>query len=121
MLPLLLLLSACAIQQEINITTHPLTEMTYPPSEQVAILSTGTERPYVKLAMLETECQGAVGQEQVLAQMREAARRIGADAIIPQRAATLDEDADSVWLCDYQTFTGGLTGILRAFAIKFKD
>jgi len=96
----------------------------YPPTKSVQILNSIPNRPYEVIAQLET--RESVGQSlpNLLESMREKAKFVGADAIIP-----IEEGREKLqqgfiynpWLGGYQTIVGGQVPILRGYAIVFLD
>ena len=95
----------------------------YPPSQFVAILNEQPSEPYIVIAQLET--RGAVGTSlpQILESMRDEAKTIGADAIIPTEDVSEQQQMGLMynpWLGGYQTLGGGKVPIIRGHAIKYK-
>jgi len=95
----------------------------YPPSQFVAILNEYPSEPYIVIAQLET--RGAIGTSlpQILASMRDEAKTIGADAIIPTEDVSEQQQMGLMynpWLGGYQTLPGGKVPVLRGLAIKYK-
>ena len=95
----------------------------YPPSQFVAILNENPSKPYIVIAQLET--RGAVGTSlpQILESMRDEAKIIGADAIIPTEDVSEQQQMGLMynpWLGGYQTLGGGKVPIIRGHAIKYK-
>jgi len=95
----------------------------YPESQFVAILNENPSEPYIVIAQLET--RGAVGTSlpQILESMRDEAKIIGADAIIPTEDVSEQQQMGLMynpWLGGYQTLGGGKVPIIRGHAIKYK-
>ena len=95
----------------------------YPPSQFVAILNVQPSEPYIVIAQLET--RGAVGTSlpQILSSMRDEAKTIGADAIIPTEDVSERQQMGLMynpWLGGYQTLPGGKVPVIRGHAIKYK-
>lgn len=95
----------------------------YPPSQFVAILYEHPSEPYIVIAQLET--RGAVGTSlpQILQSMRDEAKTIGADAIIPTEDVSEQQQMGLMynpWLGGYQTLPGGKVPVIRGQAIKYK-
>jgi len=96
----------------------------YAPSQSVQILDRPPEQPYEVIAQLET--RGAVGKTrpELLQSMREEAKGIGADAIIPTEEGREQLQQGIIfnpWLGGYQTIGGGQVPILRGYAIIFES
>ena len=96
----------------------------YPPSQYVAILNDQPTEPYIVIAQLET--RGAVGTSlpQVLESMRDEAKSIGADAIIPTEDVSEYQQQGLMynpWLGGYQTLPGGKLPVIRGLAIRYKE
>ena len=95
----------------------------YLPSQFVAILNEPPSEPYIVIAQLET--RGAVGTSlpQILESMRDEAKTIGADAIIPTEDVSERQQMGLMynpWLGGYQTLPGGKVPVIRGHAIKYK-
>jgi len=95
----------------------------YSPSQYVAILNEQPTEPHIVIAQLET--RGAIGTSlpQILESMREEAKSIGADAIIPIEDASEYQQQGVMynpWLGGYQTLPGGKIPVIRGHAIKYK-
>ena len=96
----------------------------YPKSKSVKILTTTPEESYEVIAHLET--RGSVGQAlpNLLKNMREKAKIIGADAIIPTEEGREKMQQGLIynpWLGGYQTIGGGHVPILRGYAIVYLE
>ena len=95
----------------------------YPPSQYTAILEDTPTEPHIVIAQLET--RGAVGTSlpQILESMRDEAKTIGADAIIPTEDVSEKQQTGIIynpWLGGYQTLPGGKVPVIRGLAIKYK-
>lgn len=95
----------------------------YPSSEYTAILQDTPTEPYIVIAQLET--RGTVGTSlpQILESMRDEAKTIGADAIIPTEDVSEKQQTGIIynpWLGGYQTLPGGKVPVIRGLAIKYK-
>ena len=96
----------------------------YPPTQYVEILNSSPSEPYVVIAQLET--RGAVGTSlpQILESMRDEAKSIGADAIIPTEDVSEQQQQGLMynpWLGGYQTLPGGKVPVIRGLAIKYAN
>ena len=94
----------------------------YTPSENVEILIEKPKRPYKVIAKLETKGIKGTSHTTILESMRQKAKSIGADAIIPTEDASeyqLPGVMYNPWLGGYQTLPGGKVPILRGYAIKY--
>jgi hypothetical protein len=114
----LLILIRCAS------TSVVLTDDTvvYPPTEKVEILTEKPNKPFKIIAKLETKGYKGTSQTTILKSMREKAKSIGADAIVPGEDASefnLPGVIYNPWLGGYQTIGGGKIPILRGYAIKY--
>jgi hypothetical protein len=94
----------------------------YPPSEKVEILVEKPIKEYKIIAKLETKGYKGTSQTTILNNMRQKAKLIGADAIIPFEDASEYQSPGVIynpWLGGYQTLPGGKIPILRGYAIKY--
>lgn len=94
----------------------------YPPTNSVQILMSAPKVPYKVIAHLETK--GTAGQSlpELLENMREEAKTIGADAILPTEEGNEKVQQGIIynpWLGGYQTIGGGNRPILRGYAIVY--
>ena len=94
----------------------------YPSSKYTAILQDTPTEPYIVIAQLET--RGTVGTSlpQILESMRDEAKTIGADAIIPTEDVSEKQQTGIIcnpWLGGYQTLPGGKVPVIRGLAIKY--
>jgi hypothetical protein len=115
----LLILSSC-VTTSVVMTDNNLK---YPPSQSVLFLSELPDKPYITIAILETKGYQGKSFPDLLENMREKAKRIGADAIIPTQEGVEKLQQGVIynpWLGGYQTIGGGSNPILRGVAIKFK-
>jgi hypothetical protein len=116
----LIILSSCA-----TTSVALLDESTnYPPTQSVQILTSNPNQRFKVIAHLETK--GSAGQSlpELLESMREKAKTIGADAIIPTEEGIEKVQQGIIynpWLGGYQTIGGGNFPILRGYAIVFFD
>src|SRR3989339_1062526 len=96
----------------------------FAPSMGVRVLEQAPDQPFEIIARLET--RGSVGQgiPILLNQMKEEARKIGADAIIPIEERQERQDQGIIynpWLGGYQTIGGGNVPIVTSYAIIFEN
>lgn len=91
-------------------------------STDVAVLSQAPQRPYVAIANLETSGASGAPLAELLEEMRGQARKLGADAILPQerRFSTLGLD-DNPWVGGYEKTPQGTVPVLYGYAIKFSN
>lgn len=94
----------------------------YAPSQNVAVLVEPPSQPHEVISMLES--RGAVRQTlpALLESMRERARQLGADAIIPTEELSEQQLQGLIYnafLGGYQTIGGGRVPILRGYAIIY--
>ncbi len=92
----------------------------FAPSENVRIIEQAPDEPFEIIARLET--RGSVGQgiPSLLDQMRDEAKKIGADAIIPIEERQERQQQGIMynpWLGGYQTIGGGNIPIITSYAI----
>ncbi len=98
--------------------------VTYPPTQNVQIITQVPSRPFKQIAMLEARGPVNTPVTSLLESMRQKAAAIGADAVIPTQDASTQLQLDLIynpWLGGYQTFGGGTIPIIRGVAIKFTD
>jgi len=96
----------------------------YSPSDYVAIFNEPPNRPYEELALLES--RGAVGQSlpDLLESMRQSAKELGADAIIPTMERSEYQLPGFIYnslIGGYISLPGGRVPILRGYAIIFEE
>jgi hypothetical protein len=97
--------------------------MRYPPSATVEILSTPPTKPYKAIAILETAGAANAPLPDLLESMRQKAKEIGADAVIPTGDASQRQPQGLIynpWLGGYQTFGGGVLPKIQGLAIKYQ-
>jgi hypothetical protein len=97
--------------------------LNFEPSENVRIIEYIPEEPFVIIAKLET--RGTVGQSipTLLTQMRNEAKVIGADAIIPIEEKHIKQQQGIMynpWLGGYQSIGGGNVPVISSYAIIFE-
>jgi len=80
LIALLAALAGCASVTTRVVETNPAVR--FPPTTNVEILFEPPQRPYTQIAMLETEGEFGVSELELLEDMRERARALGADAIV---------------------------------------
>jgi hypothetical protein len=96
----------------------------FPKSRFVEILDQKPEKPHVVIATLETKGGIGVSLPEILEDMRNRAKEIGADAIIPTQDVSEYKSPGIIynpWLGGYQTFPGGRVPALRGYAIVYKS
>ena len=80
-----MLLAAAVLTACASVTTRVLQldqSVRYPPTQSVDVLFEPPSRPHVTIAMLEGEGDFGIGELEVLEQLRDRARELGADAIV---------------------------------------
>ena len=97
--------------------------LNFEPSTNVKIIEYIPEEPFVIIAKLET--RGTVGQSipALLTQMRNEAKLIGADAIIPIEEKQVKQQQGIMynpWLGGYQSIGGGNIPVISSYAIIFE-
>ncbi len=114
---LLALLCGCAAspyQTAVESATAPSS------TRDVALLVHEPRRPYIAIAQLEMRGTRGMPIDALLEEMRKRARRLGADAVLPQerRQSTLGLD-DNPWVGGYEKSPEGLVPVVYGYAIKF--
>ena len=97
---------------------------TYPPTQNVQIITQTPNRPFKEIAILETRGPVNSPMPSLLENMKQKAAAIGADAVIPAEDLSMNQQQGLMynpWLGGYQTIGGGTLPILRGVAIKFTD
>ncbi len=91
-------------------------------AEGVAILLQAPQRPYIAIANLEARGGTNTPLDELLDEMRSQAKKLGADAILPQqqRFSTLGLD-DNPWLGGYEKTPQGSVPVVYGYAIKFSN
>ncbi len=115
-----LALAACATQQpKVADTPHGTT---YPPTANVEILEQAPSRPYVEIGPIDAPGEPGALRAQVLAQIREKGRQLGADAVIVRdvsyRAPTTQRLNPTTGF--YETVGGQVVPAFKGVAIKFR-
>lgn len=90
---------------------------------RVEILQAAPNRPYEKIALLETRMWAGVSLPQLLESMQKKAAQLGADAIVPvsfEERSTQQQLIYNPWLGGYQTLGGGANPVLRGYAIRYR-
>jgi hypothetical protein len=98
--------------------------VTYPPTQNVQILTDVPTRPFKQIATLEARGPVNTPITDLWGSMREKAAAIGADAVIPTQDASTPQQQGLMynpWLGGYQTIGGGTIPVIRGIAIKYKD
>ncbi|MFQ5487284.1 MAG: hypothetical protein ACE5ET_02415 [Gammaproteobacteria bacterium] len=88
----------------------------------VAVLLQDPQRPYVAIANLEARGASDTPLAELLEDMRSQARKLGADAILPQerRFSTLGLD-NNPWVGGYEKTPQGSVPVVYGYAIKFSN
>lgn len=95
----------------------------YPPSKYVPILNAQPTEDYIVIAQLETRGPVGTSLPQILGSMRDEAKAIGADAIIPTEDVSEYQQPGVIynpWLGGYQSLPSGKLPVIRGLAIKYK-
>jgi hypothetical protein len=96
----------------------------YPPTNNVQILTQAPTRALKQIAMLEARGPVNTPITDLLESMKQKAEAIGADAVIPTKNASTQTQPGLMynpWLGGYQTIGGGTIPIIRGVAIKYTD
>jgi len=94
----------------------------YPPTTNVEILSAAPDRPCKAIAILETTGPANTPLPDLLESMRQKAKAIGADAIIPTQEASQRQVRNSLyvpWVSEGQS-TDAVVPKIRGIAIKYQ-
>ena len=97
---------------------------TYSPTEHVELLFDQPDRPYTTIAVLESRGPIGLGLPELLEDMKEKAKAVGADAVIPIQDASQQQAPGLIynpWLGGYQTIGGGTIPGVRGIAIKYQQ
>jgi hypothetical protein len=115
-----LVLAGCATTSAVMLESG----VTYPPTQNVQIITQAPTRPFKQIAMLEARGPVNTPVTDLLESMRQKAAAIGADAVIPTQDASTHQQQGLMynpWLGGYQTIGGGTIPVIRGVAIKFTD
>ena len=96
----------------------------FPKSRFVEILDKKPKEPHVVIATLETKGGMGVSLPEILQDMRNKAKEIGADAIIPTRDVSEYKSPGIIynpWLAGYQTLPGGRMPAIQGYAIIYRS
>lgn len=115
-----LALVACAAPQPD--VTRTTSTVTYPPTANVELLEQAPTRPYTEIGTIDEPGEPGALRAQVLAQIREKARQLGADAVIvtdvSRRAPTTQRLNPTTGF--YDTVGGQVIPAFKGIAIKFR-
>jgi hypothetical protein len=115
-----LVLTGCATTSAVMLESG----VTYPPTQNVQILTQVPTRPYKQIAVLESRGPVDTPITELLESMRQKAATIGADAVIPTQDASTHQQQGLMynpWLGGYQTIGGGTIPVIRGVAIRYTD
>lgn len=115
-----LVLSGCATTSAVMLESG----ITYPPTQDVQILTQEPTRPFKQIAILEARGPVNTPITDLLKSMKQKAAAIGADAVIPTQDASTHQQQGLMynpWLGGYQTIGGGTIPVIRGVAIKYTD
>lgn len=112
-------LAACTSAQPDVVRT---TTQVYPPTVDVDMLEQAPIRPYTEIGVIDAPGEPGALRAQVLAQIRDKARQLGADAVIltdqSRRAPTTQRLNPSTGY--YETVGGQLIPAFKGIAIKYR-
>lgn len=115
-----LTLAACAVSQPD--TTARAAGAAYAPTANVEMLEQAPSRPYVEIGTIDAPGEPGALRTQVLAQVREKARQLGADAVIVKdvsyRAPATQRFNPTTGF--YETVGGQVVPAFKGVAIKFR-
>lgn len=114
------ILSGCATTSAVMLESG----VTYPPTQNVEILTQAPTRPFKQIALLEARGPVNTPITDLLESMKQKAAAIGADAVIPTQDASTRQQQGLIynpWLRGYQTVGGGTLPVIRGVAIKYTD
>lgn len=117
---LALVLAACAAPQP-DVVRSPSAPV-YAPTANVEVLEQRPTRPYLEIGTIDEPGEPGALRAQVLAQIREKARQLGADAVIvtdvSRRAPATQRMNPTTGF--YETVGGQVIPAFKAVAIKFR-
>jgi hypothetical protein len=115
-----LALGACAPSQPEVL--RPEGSATYPPTQFVEMLEAKPTRPYAEIAIIELSGEPGSFRAQVLAQIAERARQIGADAVILQDVSRTTPAATRLNPTTgmYDSTGGQIIPAFKGIAIKYR-
>lgn len=116
----MLVLSGCATTSAVMLEGG----VTYPPTQNVEILTQVPTRPFKQIALLESGGPVNTPITDLLESMRHKAAAIGADAVIPTQDASTNQQQGLMynpWIGGYQTIGGGTIPVIRGVAIRYTD
>lgn len=120
MLLITLIIAGCATTSAVMLESG----VSYPPTENVQILTETPKRAFKQIAMLEARGPVNTPITDLLESMRQKAAAIGADAVIPTENASTQTQPGLMynpWLGGYQTIGGGTIPVIRGVAIKYTE
>ena len=90
------------------------------PRDEVTLLNHEPRRPYIAIARIEVRGAANISLDTLLEEMRERARRLGADAVLPQerRHSSLGLE-DNPWTGAYEKTPEGVVPVIYGYAIKY--
>lgn len=116
---IVLMLAGCAAMTDVTLMN---TAKTYAPTTEVELLFEEPTRPFEVIAILDSRGNAGVSEMVVLNNMRDKAKQIGADALLPTGRSQIQHQQGVLynpWLGGYQTIGGGTSSTLRGVAIKY--
>jgi len=113
-------IAACAPGQKQLV--KPVGTATYPPSNNVEVLSSPPEKPYVEIGEVDASGEPGAVPVQVLAQIRTQAQQIGADAVILKDISRTLPSAPRLnpTTGTYETVGGQLLPAYTGIAIRYR-
>lgn len=117
LLAVVCLLPGCATTSAVMLGTN-----TYAPTDYVEVLTEAPEKPFDKIAMLETRAPSGTAMTYLINSLKQKAANLGADAVVITEDASEHQPQGVMynpWLGGYQTTGGGTLPIIRGLAIKY--
>lgn len=113
-------LSACAPNQPT--VTRAADSQTYPPTQIVDVLDAPPTRPYTEIGVINAPGEPGALRAQVIAQVRDKAGQLGADAVILQDVSRTMPASQRLnpTTGQYETTGGALVPAYKGIAIKYR-
>lgn len=114
-------LAACAPTQ--LTVERPAGAATYPPTQNVDVLDAPPQRPYTEIGVINAPGEPGALRTQVVAQVREKAAQIGADAVILQDVSRTTPASQRLnpTTGQYESTGGLLVPAYKGIAIKYRQ
>jgi hypothetical protein len=115
------LVAGCASSQQ-TVTVVRTGDATFPPTRFVDMLDTAPSRPYVEIGVINAPGEAGALRTQVLAQVRDKAAELGADAVILQDLSRTTPASPRLnpTTGQYENTGGVLVPAFKGIAIKYR-